>query len=238
MCHKLLQVYACGHLKTICITPCPHAIATGLQVPNNHENTPELSRSSSVVSSMTSSSTALPMRRSDVQGLPSQRVRDAQAHASPLRAAVLSGQARQQQQGGGNTPAFRFVTPGTAQETMGNGLEYVQTHPASPASQSPTSPSSNHPSPTLSTTGTLVDAPLTTYTPSPSAFFTLADPEINTRLVTSFYSSPKNLKANSPIAQSSQISAPTTFPVTSLTRNSLAWDAIRTRNGRSIVMRG
>ena len=182
MCHKLLQVYACGHNKTICTTPCPHAIATGRRIPSNRGNAPDLSRSSSVVSAMTPSSTGPPARRTDVQDLPSQRARESQAHPSPLRAAVLGSQA-QQQQGGGNAPAFRFMAPGTGLEAVGAGSGYMQSHPTSPVSMSPTSPTLSQPSPTFSTTGTLIDAPISNYTPSSSTFFTPADPEVDDRSV-------------------------------------------------------
>ncbi|KAH6882736.1 hypothetical protein BKA58DRAFT_24060 [Alternaria rosae] len=184
MCHKLLQVYACGHNRTICTTPCPHAIAKGRCIPSDRGNAPDLSRSSSVVSSMASSSPVLPARRTDVQDLPSQRNREPQAHPSPLRAAVLGSQAQQQQQqGGGNAPAFRFMAPGTGPEAPGAGSGYTQSHSTSPVSMSPASPSPSQPSPTFSTTGTLIDAPISTYTPSSSTFFTPANPEVDDRSV-------------------------------------------------------
>jgi len=182
MCHKLLQVYACGHHKTTCTTPCPHAIATGRRVPSNRGNAPDLSRSSSVVSAMAPSSTSPPARRTDVQDLPSQRARESQAHPPPLRAAVLGSQA-QQQQGGGNAPAFRFMAPGAGPEAAGAGSGYMQSYPSSPASMSPTSPTLSQPSPTFSTTGTLIDAPFATNISSPSTFFTPADPEVDDRSV-------------------------------------------------------
>jgi hypothetical protein len=59
MCNKLLQLYACDHSKTICTTPCPHAIDTGRRVPvvsGNHA----LVRSDSTVSSL-----APPLLRDD-----------------------------------------------------------------------------------------------------------------------------------------------------------------------------
>ena len=180
MCHKLLQAYACGHNKTICTTPCPHAIATGRRIPSNRGNAPDLSRSSSVVSAMAPSSTGPPARRTDVQDLPSQHARESQAHPSPLRAAVLGSQAQQQQQGRSGTPAFRFMAPGTGPEAAGAGSGYMQSHPSSPASMSPTSPTLSQPSPTFSTTGTLIDAPFATNMSSPSTFFT---PEVEDRSV-------------------------------------------------------
>lgn len=183
MCHKLLQVYACGQNKAICTTPCPHAIATGRRIPGDRGNAPGVLRSSSVVSSMASSSPVLPARRTDVQDLPSQRICESQTHPSPLRAAVLGSQAQQQQQqGGGNAPAFRFMAPGTGPEATGAGLGYTQSHSTSPVSMSPASPSPSQPSPTFST-GTLIDAPISTYTPSSSTFFTPADPEVDDRPV-------------------------------------------------------
>lgn len=38
MCNKLLQLFACGHAKTICVTPCPHAVTTGEQAPPESES--------------------------------------------------------------------------------------------------------------------------------------------------------------------------------------------------------
>ena len=183
MCHKLPQVYACGHNKTICTTPCPHAIATGRRIPSNRGNAPDLSRSNSVVSAMAPSSTGPPARKTDVQDLPSQRARESQAYPSPLRAAVLGSQAQQQQQGRSGTPVFRFMAPGTGPEAVGAGSGYMQSHPTSPVSTSPTSPTLSQPSPTFSTTGTLIDVPLATNMSSPSTFFTPADPEVDDRSV-------------------------------------------------------
>ena len=95
MCHKLLQAYACGHKRIVCTTPCPHAIATGCQIPNDLCKTvPDLSRSSSAVSSMTPS-----------------------ADASPLRATVLSSEVQGLQQSG-HTPAFRSIAPTTGQQVL------------------------------------------------------------------------------------------------------------------------
>jgi hypothetical protein len=56
MCHRLLQVYACNHSKTICTTPCPHALNTGRIVSlTTTTNTATISRSNSTVSSITPS---------------------------------------------------------------------------------------------------------------------------------------------------------------------------------------
>ena len=131
MCHKLLQVYACGHLKDVCTTPCPHALATGHRIPQ--DNSPELSRSPSVISTTTSPAT--PPRKDDRQDLPSQRhsLQAQPARPSPLRISMLGEQA----------PAFRFVAPGDAP----------------PPGSTPTSPSSNEQSPTFSTTSTLNNTP-------------------------------------------------------------------------------
>jgi hypothetical protein len=156
MCHKLLQVYACGHLKDVCTTPCPHALATGRQIPQ--DNSPDLSRSPSVVSTSTLTATpSSPARRNDVQDLPSQRhsqQAQAPAHPSPLRVSVLGEQA----------PAFRFVPPGD----VGRSGEAGAT------------PTCNEQSPTFSTTSTLASPP------SPATLFFQAEPEMDTRFVTSF----------------------------------------------------
>lgn len=54
MCRKLIQIYACGHTKTICTTACPHAIETGRQVPQV-DNNMGLTRSISTVSTLVAS---------------------------------------------------------------------------------------------------------------------------------------------------------------------------------------
>ncbi|KAF7671638.1 hypothetical protein GT037_010160 [Alternaria burnsii] len=119
MCHKLLQAYACDHKRIVCTTPCPHAIATGRQISNDLCKTvPELSRSSSAVSSMTPS-----------------------ANGPPLRATVLSSQVQGLQQSG-HTPAFRFIAPTTGQEATSVGLP-VSTSPISPFSNQPSPAFSN-----------------------------------------------------------------------------------------------
>ncbi|PSN62053.1 hypothetical protein BS50DRAFT_592287 [Corynespora cassiicola Philippines] len=45
MCTKLLQVYACGHNKPICGTPCPHALSTGQPPSSSIPSTPRSSNS-------------------------------------------------------------------------------------------------------------------------------------------------------------------------------------------------
>ncbi|RMZ72609.1 hypothetical protein GMOD_00007618 [Pyrenophora seminiperda CCB06] len=106
MCYKLLQVYDCGHENTVSTTPCPHAIATGQQIPQvANAMTTELSRPSSVVSSMT----PVAARRSDVQDLPSQRATDTHAHPEQLRVATPGTQEGHQN---GAPVAFRFVAQG------------------------------------------------------------------------------------------------------------------------------
>jgi len=50
MCNKLLQLFACGHAKTICVTPCPHAVATGEQI-TAPESRPALLHSNPTVTS-------------------------------------------------------------------------------------------------------------------------------------------------------------------------------------------
>jgi len=154
MCYKLLQVYTCGHEKAVSTTPCPHAIATGRRIAQvDAALTTELSRSSSVVLSM-----APAAARSNVQDVSLQR--DPGAQSSPsLRVASLGTQGRQQD---GAPPAFRFVAPG--QEPLPSSPSYSQLSPTSPTP-------SQEPSPTFSTTATLVN--------QPSMLFTSADPEVD-----------------------------------------------------------
>lgn len=83
MCNKLLQLYACNHSKTICTTPCPHALETGRQVPLV-SGIHALVRSDSTVSSLA------PSNRHDYQ--PTQLRSHLAQTATP--------------------PAFRFVPPG------------------------------------------------------------------------------------------------------------------------------
>ena len=117
--------------------------------------TPELSRSSSVVSSMAPAAA----RKSNVQDVSLQRAPGAQCAPSPLRVASLGTQGRQQD---GAPPAFRFVAPG--QEPLPSSPSYSQLSPTSPTP-------SQEPSPTFSTTATLVN--------QPSMLFTPADPEVD-----------------------------------------------------------
>ncbi|KAF1846595.1 uncharacterized protein K460DRAFT_406793 [Cucurbitaria berberidis CBS 394.84] len=124
MCYKLLQLYACGHSKTICTTPCPHAIDTARQAThlNGEQDTADLSRSSSVVSSIAPS-----VKRSDLHGLPSQR--GSQALHSPGQPSPLHMCLPTQ-------PAFRFVPP--SEHPLQWPLpEYPQRSPASPTTRSP-----------------------------------------------------------------------------------------------------
>ncbi|KAF1838115.1 hypothetical protein BDW02DRAFT_594988 [Decorospora gaudefroyi] len=118
MCHKLLQVYACGHAKTVCTTPCPHALATGQPIPqdSNEITCSELSRSSSVVSSLAPQTST---RRSDIHDLPSQR----HARLSSLI----------------NTPsppppsAFHFVTVVGNENSTSNSNSQDNVSPSSPS---------------------------------------------------------------------------------------------------------
>ncbi|KAH7398452.1 hypothetical protein BKA66DRAFT_437506 [Pyrenochaeta sp. MPI-SDFR-AT-0127] len=102
MCHKLLQVYACGHMKTICTTPCPHAIDTSRQIAASG-NHPDLSRSSSVASSITSKG------RSHWQDLTAKSHLQDQ-HSPGLPSPLRVGTGLEEQEG--PPPAFRFVPPG------------------------------------------------------------------------------------------------------------------------------
>ncbi|CAO2654904.1 Nn.00g116370.m01.CDS01 [Neocucurbitaria sp. VM-36] len=133
MCHKLIQLYACGHSKTICRTPCPHAIDTARQVThlNGNHDSVNLSRSSSVISSIAPS-----MRRSDLHDLPSQLRSQAQhspGQPLPLRMRSLSRQPAQ-------TPplAFHFVPP-SQNPLLSAPPGYAQPSPTSPTAPSPTS---------------------------------------------------------------------------------------------------
>ncbi|RAQ99896.1 hypothetical protein DDE82_007765 [Stemphylium lycopersici] len=156
MCHKLFQVYACGHQKPVCTTPCPHAIATGRQLPRDNNNSNDnssrqearLSRSVSVVFSTTPPVPTSTASRSNMDDPSSQR--QSQAHPSPLLVVTNSTQEQRQS---GIPPAFHFVASGP--------------EPRSPLAQS----SSQNPCPTWLTTGTLVNASSTPLAP--------ADPEVN-----------------------------------------------------------
>lgn len=47
MCHKLFQVYCCGHTKEVCTTPCTHAVANATPAPRT---APELSSNDARIS--------------------------------------------------------------------------------------------------------------------------------------------------------------------------------------------
>ncbi|KAF1937713.1 hypothetical protein EJ02DRAFT_458503 [Clathrospora elynae] len=140
MCHKLLQVYACGHLKTVCTTPCPHAIATGRQIPQDSVEQ-ELSRSNSITSSLAPSN-ASPVWWTDLQNLPSQRQSQAQTPNTPTRPSPLriaSPPAQKPRTGPPAAPPFHFVTPGQPFPSPPPGYPLI----SPTTSPSPTSPSSS-----------------------------------------------------------------------------------------------
>ena len=70
MCHILFQIYACGHQKPVCITPCPHAHATSR--PRHQESTPRVSRSASAPSIRITAPT-LPTQRSNTTSISSRQ---------------------------------------------------------------------------------------------------------------------------------------------------------------------
>ena len=161
MCHKLFQVYACGHQKPVCTTSCPHAIATGRHIPrDDNRQDAELSRSVSVVSSTTPPAPTSTASGSNVQGPRSQR----QSHIHPAPLLVGTPSTHEQRQSG-IPPAFHFVASGP--EPLSPPPRYSSNFSTAPLAQS----SSQNPSPTWSTAGTLVNAPSTPFAP--------AAPEVN-----------------------------------------------------------
>ncbi|KAI2479620.1 hypothetical protein Ptr902_08885 [Pyrenophora tritici-repentis] len=126
-------------------------MATGLRLSKaDAAITRELSRSTSVVSSMA----PVAANRSDVQGLPSQRIGDVQGYPALLRIESQGTPGRQQN---GAPPAFRFV--GQGQEPFPPPPSYAQ------PSQTSSMPS-QQPSPTFSTPGTLVNQSFASATPA------------------------------------------------------------------------
>lgn len=124
MCHKLLQVYACGHAKTICTTACPHAIKAGQQSVEPSGNA-DLSRSSSVVSSVAPS-----VSWSNLHNPESQRC--SQPQHSPGLPSPLRMDTRIEDQTD-SPPAFYFLPPGqNVKLSVGQ-----QPNPATPPKVSP-----------------------------------------------------------------------------------------------------
>ena len=96
MCNKLLQNYACGHSKSICTTPCPHALRF-VQRPTYVSAVQEKVhlQSNLTVSSITTTSHEHSATNFSCT----------QTH-SPLRSSAPAGSA--------HAPAFRFTAPGSA----------------------------------------------------------------------------------------------------------------------------
>ena len=133
MCNKFLQTYACGHNKSICTTPCAHALRTAqpsAHLGAGHNNT--FSHSNSTVFTLTP-------REDTITNFS----RPQTSTHSPLRVANPSSTPTSPT----HIPAFRFVAPEST----------LATSPVSPVSPSftqhshPSAPPSRFPSPAPST---------------------------------------------------------------------------------------
>ncbi|KAF2129538.1 hypothetical protein P153DRAFT_431474 [Dothidotthia symphoricarpi CBS 119687] len=133
MCNELIQVYACGHSKDICTTPCPHAQDTASPA--------TISRSNSVVSSIAPSAKQNVGTNSPAQRSPLRTVNPSAATPNEPRA-----------------PAFRFNIPSQHAlsptfSTTNTNMNSQHTLPSrystssSPSTSGPTSPTafSNQP---------------------------------------------------------------------------------------------
>lgn len=102
MCNKLFQTHACGHSKSICTTPCPHALRSA-QRPTHIDTVQEkhLLRSNSTVSSITSAAHEHSAANFSYP----------QTH-SPLRSIAPSAPTSPT-----HAPAFRFIAPRSASPT-------------------------------------------------------------------------------------------------------------------------
>jgi hypothetical protein len=130
MCNKLLKTFACGHSRSICTTPCSHALKSTETAPNlNIAANATVVRSDSIVSAI-----------APVSGSPSRNFsRPHPSNNSPLRIinepSAPSSPTR--------VPEFRFIAPSTPPPTS----------PVSPVSPSfaNAAPPSRFPSPSPST---------------------------------------------------------------------------------------
>ncbi|XPS76748.1 hypothetical protein M3J09_008795 [Ascochyta lentis] len=117
MCNKLLQTYACGHSKSICTTPCTHALASSQPSQLEVNRNEPISRSNSTVSSL-----APATRENSTTNFSRLQVH------SPRHATAAPASTRPV-----DIPAFRFVAPDTPSPTS----------PVSPVSPTFTSRHSN-----------------------------------------------------------------------------------------------
>ncbi|KAF1927857.1 uncharacterized protein M421DRAFT_5536 [Didymella exigua CBS 183.55] len=128
MCNKLLQTYACGHSKSICTTPCLHALESTQATASLTPSTATVIRLNSTVSSINPDS-RLPSRNFSRPHLSSR---------SPLRVTNIPSATLSPT----HVPAFRFIPPSTPSPTS----------PVSPLSPSfaSSAPPSRLPSPSPS----------------------------------------------------------------------------------------
>ncbi|KAF1362747.1 hypothetical protein EJ07DRAFT_152986 [Lizonia empirigonia] len=134
MCNKLLQTYACGHSKSICTTPCVHALRSTQSAHLAVQQDSTITRSNSTVSSLapaTQENSALNFSRPQL------------SKHSPLSANAPTVPTSPTQ-----VPAFRFVAPDTTSLSPPES-------PVSPAftnASYASAPSSRFPSPSPSPT--------------------------------------------------------------------------------------
>ncbi|KAF3035204.1 hypothetical protein E8E12_002443 [Didymella heteroderae] len=95
MCNKLLQTYACGHSRSVCTTPCTHALKP---TANSTTSIALLTRQSPTVSSI------VPVSRSPSSGFPHPQPNK----HSPLRVVNISAPSSPT-----NVSALRFIPPAT-----------------------------------------------------------------------------------------------------------------------------
>jgi hypothetical protein len=129
MCNKLLQTYACGHFKSICTTPCGHALKSTQITTNPDPTKATVDLSNSPVSEI------VPVSRSASRNFS----RPQPSNHSPLR--VVNTPAPTSPN---HFPAFRFIPPSTPSPTS----------PVSPVSPyfASSAPPSRFPSPSPSPT--------------------------------------------------------------------------------------
>jgi hypothetical protein len=126
MCNKLIQTYACGHSKSICTTPCTHALKSTAKLTTSMT---AVTRSNSTISAI------VPVSRSPSRNFS----RPHPSNKSPLRVTNIPSAPSSPT----HVPAFRFIAPSTPSPTS----------PVSPVSPSFTSSAapSRFPSPSPST---------------------------------------------------------------------------------------
>ncbi|KAJ4989093.1 hypothetical protein SVAN01_05355 [Stagonosporopsis vannaccii] len=109
MCNKFLQTYACGHSKSICTTPCAHALKSAVSSVDPSPVTHNIGRSDSTVSALvlteaSSSATMTSTRRPHSTTV-----------LSPLR--ITDSTLTTPQRDAEKVPVFRFVSPSTPPPT-------------------------------------------------------------------------------------------------------------------------